>query len=151
VSFENLHRLQRQYEETLRAHGAHHLETQTVRDSLAIQYRNAGDHAKADELYRESGICEHLKPVEDYIRSLGVKVRAMGSYWGRNSRMWVYLENATLDAEALKKKFNLPDFVSVHTHRGTHDGSEHGLVCERDHDVIMGVHPEDAQAARVVR
>lgn len=151
MSFASLHKLQRQYEDTLHAQGAHHRETQRLRDSLAIQYRNAGEGAKADELYRDSGICEHLKPVEDYIRSLDVKVRAMGSYWGHNCRMWVYFENAMLDAEALMKKFNLPDFVSVHAHRGTHDGSEHGLVCERDHDALMGLHPDDAQTARVVR
>lgn len=151
MSFANLHKLQQQYEETLRAHGTHHRETQSLRDSLAIQYRNAGESTKADELYRDSGICEHLKPVEDYIRSLGVKVRAMGSYWSRNCRTWVSFENAMLDAEALKKKFNLPDFVSVHTHRGTHDGSEHGLVCERDHDALIGLHPDDAQTARVVK
>jgi hypothetical protein len=151
VSFANLHQLRQQYEQTLRARGVHDRETQTLRDSLAIQYRNAGEAQQADELYRESGICEHLKPAEDYIRSLGVRVRAMGSYWSHNSRIWVYFENAVLDAEALRKKFNLPDFVSVHTHRGTHDGSEHGLVCNVDHDALMGLHPDDAQTARVVK
>jgi hypothetical protein len=151
VGFANLHKLRQQFEQTLRARGVHDRETQMLRDSLAIQYRNAGEPRQADELYRESGICEHLKPVEDYIRSLGIRVRAMGSYWSHNCRTWVFFENAMLDAEALKTKFNLPDFVSGHTHLGTHDGSEHGLVCDRDHDALMGVHPDDAQTARVVR
>ena len=151
MSFASLHKLEQQFEETLRTRGTQHRDTQLLRDSLAIQYRNAGQHAKADELYRESGICEHLKPVEDYIRSLGVRVMGIGSYWSQNCRTWVVFQNALLDAEALRQRFHLPEFVKVHTHRGTHDGSEHGLVCERDHDALIGVHPDDAATARMVR
>ena len=85
MSFDSLHKLQQQLDETLRSRGAHHRETQLLRDSLAIHHCNAGEHGKADDLYRDSGICEHLKPVEDYIRSLGVRVRAMGSFVGSYS------------------------------------------------------------------
>jgi hypothetical protein len=84
--------LEQSLREAIATKGAAHRDTQLARDSLAIRYRNAGEAQKADELYRESGICEHLKPVEDYIRTLGVRVRAMGSYWSHNSRMWVYLK-----------------------------------------------------------
>jgi hypothetical protein len=143
-------KLEQHFAETLGAHGPKHRETQMTRDSLAIRYRNEGQYDKADELYRESGICEHLKPVEEYIRSLGVRVQAMGSYWSHDSRTWVYFEKATLDAESLIRRFKLPEFVKVHTHRGTHEGSEHGLVCQLDHDALIGVHPDQAEGAKVV-
>lgn len=148
VSIESL---EQQLTDAIRAQGANHRETQLLRDNLAIRYRNAGHQAKSDELYRESGVCEHLRPVEDYIRSQGARVMGIGSYWSINCRTWVVFQDVILDAEALKKKFSLPDFVSVHTHRGTHDGSEHGLVCERHHDALIGVHPDLAETARVIR
>src|SRR5699024_3588097 len=110
-----------------------------------------GQQAESDELYCESGICQHLKPVEDYIRSHGARVLGIGTYWSSNCRTWVVFQNAMLDAEALKARFALPDFVKVYSHRGTHDGSEHGLVCERDHDALIGVHPHLAETARVIR
>jgi hypothetical protein len=71
--------------------------------------------------------------------------------WSRNCRNWVVYENVILDAEGLRKKFGLADVVIVHSHRGTHEGSEHGLVCSRCHDALIGVHPTEVSAGvRVV-
>jgi hypothetical protein len=34
--------------------------------------------------------------------------------------------------------------IQLHDHRGTHDGSERGIVCTMHNDAIMGPHPADA-------
>ncbi|ELR72485.1 hypothetical protein C900_01480 [Fulvivirga imtechensis AK7] len=32
--------------------------------------------------------------------------------------------------------------LEIHSHFGTHDGQEHGLICKECNDGIMGRHPE---------
>ena len=122
-----------QLEETFRnlvaTLGADHPDARLARSSLAIRLRNLGKPERADALFADTGVCAHLRPVQDYIRSRGVRV---------------------LDVESLKSRFHLPAFVVVHSHRGTHDGAEHGLVCQQDHDALMGVHPELAGSARLI-
>jgi hypothetical protein len=81
----------------------------------------------------------------DHCRQAGGIVTYVGQPWSSNCRVWVYFD-ALLDAEALKRRFALPECVHVHTHRGTHDGSEHGLVCEEHHDGVMGRHPDMVEA-----
>ena len=98
----------------------------------------------------EKRVCEHLRAVDEYIRGQGVRVAAVCTPWSRNCRNWVVYENVVLDAEGLRVKFELPEFVIVHSHRGTHDGSEHGLVCERCHDALIGLHPAVNAGVRVV-
>jgi hypothetical protein len=92
--------------------------------------------------FANTNICAHLKPVEDYLRAQGCKVIYVGQPWSHNCHIWVYFENVVIDAEAIKSKLKLPEFVTIHTHRGTVDGAEHGLVCQMDQDAVMGVHPE---------
>ena len=96
-------------------------------------------------------VCEHLKPVEEYIRAQGAKVYYVGQPWSHNCRTWVYFEHVILDGDALRARFDLPDFVVTHVHRGTHDGAEQGIVCEQCHDALMGSHPELSPDARVIR
>src|SRR4051812_42938502 len=105
----------------------------------------------SDDSFANTGICDHLRPVEQYIRSQRVRVASVGSPWSRTCRTWVTFEGVVLDAAALKARFALPDFVIIHSHRGTHDGSEQGLVCERDHDALIGAHPEQATGLRLIR
>ena len=125
--------------------------TSPDRNQLAIQYRNAGEHAKADALFIDTGVCEHLRPVETYIREQGGRVTYVGSPWSRNCRNWVYFEGVVLDGESLRRRFGLPDFIVVHAHLGTHDGHEQGLVCEQHHDALIGPHPQMASpGAKVV-
>jgi hypothetical protein len=96
-------------------------------------------------------VCEHLRLVKEYILAQGAKVYSVGTPWSRNCRNWMYFENVVLDADALRARFSLPDFVVTHSHRGTHDGAEHGLVCDTCHDGLMGRHPELATDAAVIR
>jgi hypothetical protein len=131
--------------------GPHHADTGLTRDSLAIRYRNAGRNDLADALYAgDLGICEHLRPVLEYLRSQGVSIYSVGTPWSTNCRTWVYFKDVILDPDALKKRLALPAVVQSHSHRGTHEGSEQGLVCREHHDALMGAHPEVAPAARVI-
>jgi hypothetical protein len=98
----------------------------------------------SDEKFTNTGICEHLKPVEDYLRSRGLRIVYVGQPWSRNCRTWVYFGDVVLDAQSLKARLGLADCVVVHSHRGTVDGAEQGLVCETDHDAVMGAHPDVA-------
>jgi len=49
-----------------------------------------------------------------------------------------------LDCEGLIAALKLEACVQIHDHRGTHDGSERGLVCNIHNDGLMGPHPSDA-------
>jgi hypothetical protein len=91
-------------------------------------------------------VCEHLRPLLQYLVSQGGKITFAGQPWSHNCRMWVYFD-AVLDCESLQQRFALPATVTLHDHRGTHDGAERGLVCEEHHDALMGIHPEYAASS----
>ena len=130
--------------------GADDPQTRLARSSLAIFYRNAGQPQRADLLFAQVQICEHLRPVFDYIRSQGVHVLDVCTPWSRNCRNWAYFENIVLDLASLKGRFGLPQFVVAHIHKGTVDGAEQGLVCSIDHDALMGLHPDLATSSRLI-
>jgi hypothetical protein len=117
-----------------------------VRDGLGILYRRAGRDAKSKELYADTELCEHLKPVEDYLRGKGIPVFSSGRPWSANCHIWVYFD-ALLDCQRLIDGLSLAPCVHIHDHRGTHDGSERGIVCTIHNDGIMGRHPADASPA----
>lgn len=132
-------------------YGPKHEITRISRSNLAIQHRSMNKTEKSDELFADTRICDHLQPVlEDIVRQ-GVHIADVGTPWSNECNLWVYFEDVALDAEALKARFKLPDVVAVHTHRGTHDGAEHGLVCNEHHDALMGAHPKDAEGKRIIR
>ena len=109
----------------------------TVRNGLSVLYQRAGKVAKLQELYQDTGLCEHLQPAEKYVRDSGARVVSVGRPWSDNCRTWVYFDTV-LDGNRLIKDLGLDACVQVHDHRGTHDGSEHGIVCTVHHDGIMG-------------
>ena len=94
----------------------------------------------------EEHVCEHLRPVEDYVRSLGRKVTASGKVWSQNCRFWIYFD-AVLDCEGLMKKFSLPPCIEIHQNDDPRSGRERGLDCTADHDAVMGFHPLDKPGA----
>jgi hypothetical protein len=147
----SLQAAERQLERLTAELGPDHAQTRLARSSLAILFRNAGQPQRADALFPQTQLCPHLQPVLEYIRSQGVHIFDVCTPWSRNCRNWVYFENIVLDADALKLRFSHPDCVVVHSHRGTHEGSEHGLVCQLDHDALMGSHPEVAPSSRIIR
>lgn len=84
-------------------------------------------------------VCEHLSELEQALINAGIDTTYRGQAWTK-AREWVYFD-CVLDLAECRRLFSLPDFVVDHTHCGTHDGTEQGLVCNRCHDAIMGRHP----------
>jgi tetratricopeptide (TPR) repeat protein len=123
----------------LRALPADHPAIQLARNNLALLYRNLGRSGDSEKLYATLQVCEHLRPVKDYIVANGGKITFAGQAWSNNCRLWVYFD-VILDAAALKDRFALPDCVAVHEHRGKFDGAEQGLVCNAHQDAVMGPH-----------
>ena len=114
-----------------------------VRDGLGFLYSRAGREDKWEEIYRHVGLCGHLTPAEQYIRERGAKVVSCCRPWSRNCHIWVYFD-VLLDCESLMRGLALDAAVEIHDHRGTHDGSERGLVCSVHGDGVIGPHPSDA-------
>jgi hypothetical protein len=82
-------------------------------------------------------VCEHLKDVEAAMLAQNLRATFRGQAWSNNCREWVYFD-AWLDNAAIRSSFTLAPCVQDHSHRGTHDGQESGLVCETCHDALMG-------------
>jgi hypothetical protein len=85
-------------------------------------------------------VCEHLQPMLDHLLGAGAKVVFAGQAWSNNCRVWVYLDRV-LDTDALAQRFPPGSCVQVHSHRGTHDGSERGFYCAEHQDAVMGLYP----------
>lgn len=85
-------------------------------------------------------ICDCLRPAVRDLIAAGAKVTYVGTPWSQNCRTWVYVDRV-LDTDALRTKHTLPLTITPHTHLGTHEGSEHGLVCTQHKDAIMGPPP----------
>jgi hypothetical protein len=111
------------------------------RDTLALLYRRLGDEDAAQALYTETGICAHLAPVQRALMADGANIQYCGQPWSSNCHIWVYFDRV-LDCEGLMIAHALHAWVEIHDHRGTHDGSERGLVCREHHDGLMGRYPE---------
>lgn len=87
-------------------------------------------------------ICNHLVPIEKALIARGIKEVSRGKAWSKNCREWVYYDCYFSDIEATIDRFSLDhNNVKMHSYSGTHDGSEHGLVCMKCNDAIMGIHP----------
>jgi len=114
-----------------------------VRDGLSVLYRRAGMTEKLGQLFAGTAVCEHLHAADQYVRTQGAQVVSASRPWSANCRLWIYFD-ALLDCESLITGLGLASCVQVHDHRGTHDGSERGIVCTIHHDGIMGPHPQDA-------
>jgi hypothetical protein len=91
-------------------------------------------------MHEESKLCEHLRPVGEYLRSRGARVSYAGQAWSDQCRYWVYFATV-LDVDDLRKRFSLPESVVVHENLDERSGTERGLVCEVDRDAVMGLLP----------
>jgi hypothetical protein len=114
-----------------------------VRDGLVFLYRRAGRGEKIAGLYRDIALCAHLAGALEYVLGQNAQVVSCGQPWSKNCHIWVYFD-ALLDCEALIKELELDPCVRIHDHRGTHDGSERGIVCTVHQDALMGIHPSGA-------
>lgn len=95
-------------------------------------------------------VCEHLRPLEQELLAQGINVTFRGQAWSQNCREWVYFD-CYLACDELEKRFQFPECVQRHEHRGTHDGSESGFVCTECHDGVMGIHESMKKGKRIFR
>ena len=82
-------------------------------------------------------VCEHLAPLEKALLARKIAVTSRGQAWSKNCHEWVYFD-CFLDIQAIRGHVEFPECVTIHSHRGTHDGQELGFVCSRCNDAIMG-------------
>lgn len=122
-----------QYEEARRTLAFDDAALLLARDNLAILYRNAGRAASAAALYADTGLCEHLAPLLAKLLADGASVVSCCRPWSANCHIWVYVDRV-IDVAGVEDPA-----LAVHEHRGTHDGSERGLVCRVHEDGLMGV------------
>jgi hypothetical protein len=94
-------------------------------------------------------MCEHLQPLEDYIKAKKIPEIFRGQAWSNNCREWVYFD-CVLEPESLKAAFHLPSFVTTHENTDEKSGTELGLVCTQCKDAIMGLHPNHASSAKLL-
>ena len=90
-------------------------------------------------------VCEHLSPLEKAVLAEEVPVTFRGQALSMNCREWVYFD-CFLDTSEIRNHISFPDCVQDHSHRGTHNGQERGLVCPLCNDAIMG--PYEPVAAK---
>lgn len=88
-------------------------------------------------------VCEHLAALESELIARGVEETYRGQPWSKNCHEWAYFA-CQLDLPALRARFTFAPCVEDHVHRGTHDGSEAGFVCNVCWDAVMGAHPDSA-------
>jgi len=84
-------------------------------------------------------MCIHLFPLEQEIKSKGIRETFRGQAWTDNCREWIYFD-CYLDVEQIKQRLALPDFIEHHVNEDPKSGYEEGLVCTLCHDAIIGYH-----------
>lgn len=82
-------------------------------------------------------MCEHLIGLENEIKGLGFVETYRGQTWTKNCREWVYFD-CYFDIEKIRKRLNLPDFITHHINNDNKSGTEEGFYCELCKDGIMG-------------
>lgn len=85
-------------------------------------------------------MCEHLLPLDNELKERRIKETFRGQPWSNNTREWVYFD-CVLMVDEIKKRYNFPDFVSVHVNDDNKSGMEKGFYCELCMDGVMGHHP----------
>jgi hypothetical protein len=88
-------------------------------------------------------MCEHLQPLENYLKTKGIPETFRGKAWSDNSNEWIYFD-CLLETETLKAKLHLPSFVVTHENTDLKSGTELGLVCTKCNEAVMGLHPRFA-------
>jgi len=70
-------------------------------------------------------VCDHLRPVEDYLAARKCAITSAGQAWSSNCRFWITSQV-------------LLDCIEIHSNDDPRSGREKGLVCAMDHDAIIG-------------
>lgn len=90
--------------------------------------------------------CEHLNKLEKELISKQIEVTFRGQAWSENCREWVYFDCLFINLEKIIRRLELDNTnVKIHSHFGTHDGQEYGIICSACNDGIMGHHPDSVR------
>ena len=92
-------------------------------------------------------MCEHLQPLENYLKAEKIPETFRGQAWSDNCREWVYFD-CVLETESLRSRFRFPSFVVKHENTDERSGTELGLVCTLCKDAIMGLHPNQCSSSK---
>jgi hypothetical protein len=93
-------------------------------------------------------MCDHLQPLEDYLKAEKISETFRGQEWSDNCREWVYFD-CFLETESLRSRFHFPSFVVRHENTDERSGTELGLVCTQCKDAIMGLHPNHSSSSKL--
>ena len=86
-------------------------------------------------------LCEHLQPVQGYLRSQSVAVEGpIKDSWYSYFRT-VMRVDVVLDGPALRKKLKLSRTVRKYDEFDIKTGGEYGFYCEEHKDALIGIHP----------
>ena len=85
-------------------------------------------------------MCEHLINLDNELKAKRIKETFRGQPWSDNTREWVYYD-CILNLEEIRKRYNFPSFVTIHTNDDNKSGLEAGFYCEICKDGVMGHHP----------
>jgi hypothetical protein len=107
---------------------------------VACALRAHGEHAAADALYGEVPVCEHLRPVREYLLRTGAHVSDAGYLWSTSSRVSLWFD-AVMDPEGIHRRLALDACVVKTESDDPRTGPELGLYCEVHHDSVVGPHP----------
>jgi hypothetical protein len=117
--------------------------------NLIILYRNLGRKAEADilartqiEKHRQANpICEHLKPIEDYLLLQGAKIelRVKNKLEGT-----IQINvNAWLNCTSIREKLKIDSCVEKFEHHDVKSQSYRGFLCSIHRDSIQGFYESD--------
>ena len=91
-------------------------------------------------------VCLHLINLENELVASEIKITFRGQAWSKNCGEWVYFDCIFLDlGKTIERLLLDKQLIKVHSHLGTHDGQEYGLICTKCNDGIMGLHPEGSR------
>src|SRR5437764_1170697 len=79
----NVDQLEASFRNVVATLGISHPDARLARSTLAIRLRNLGKPERADALFADTGVCAHLRPVQEYIRSRGVRVLDVTTPWSK--------------------------------------------------------------------
>lgn len=91
--------------------------------------------------YKPNLMCEHLKPLENYLNVKNIPETFRGKPWSIHCNEWIYFD-CILNTTQLIAKFQFSAFVVVQQNDDPRTGTELGLFCTECNDAILGLHPE---------
>lgn len=93
-------------------------------------------------------MCEHLKILDEELKTMGVKVTYRGQPWSNNCREWVYYD-CIFNIKAIRQRIAFDEVVIDEVNDDPKSGREAGFYCTSCHDAVMGL-PNDMKGKKVI-